>query len=153
MGAAHFFPYAAQQIGEKQISLTADNIWIMLIASGDSPDPSAWNAYQFLADFTGSSDFPQTEVAGTGYTAGGQLLTSPALTYSGLTVTWTFANPAWASSTITAIRAVFYDKSVGAGPTSYPLIAWDDFGTSVASSAGLWTYGVNSNGLLSQIIT
>jgi hypothetical protein len=153
MGAAHFFPYAVQQIGEKQISLTADNIYIMLIASGDSPDPSAWNAYQFLSDFTGNADFPQTEVVGTAYVAGGQLLTTPVLTYSGLTVSWSFDSPAWAASTITAIRAVFYDQSVGAGPTSYPVLAWDDFGTSVSSSAGLWTYGVNASGLLSEIIT
>ncbi len=150
---AHLFPYAAQQIQEKAISLTSDNIYCMLIASGTVPDASDWTAYQFLADFTGNGDFPQTEVSATGYTAGGQLLTTKTVTYAGLTVTWSFDNPVWAASSISAIRAVFYDKSVGAGPTSYPLLVWDDFGTTVLSASGLWTYQVATGGLLSSIIS
>ena len=87
------------------------------------------------------------EVAGTGYTAGGQALTGKTVTYDGNTNTLTLscANPTWNTSTITARYIVFY-VDTGTAATS-ALIAYVDFGQDVASTNGTFTYPVPSTGI------
>ncbi len=81
-----------------------------------------------------------TQVSGTGYTAGGQTVTS-IVTAADTTNHWTtiVITPAvWTgSTTISATGAVCYDSTV-----SNKIIAVDDFGGTVASSGG--TYTVNA---------
>lgn len=81
-----------------------------------------------------------TQVSGTGYTAGGQTVTS-IVTAADTTNHWTtiVITPAvWTgSTTISATGAVCYDSTV-----SNNIIAVDDFGGTVASSGG--TYTVNA---------
>jgi hypothetical protein len=81
-----------------------------------------------------------TEVTGTGYTAGGQTLTSNVVA-TDTTNHWTTAvlTPAvWTgSTTISATGAVIYDTTDG-----NRIIAVDDFGATVASTGG--TYTVNA---------
>ena len=81
-----------------------------------------------------------TEVSGTGYTAGGQALTSQVVaadTTNHLT-TVTLTPAVWTgSTTISATGAVIYDTTDG-----NRIIAVDDFGATVASSGG--TYTVNA---------
>jgi len=83
----------------------------------------------FLADVT--------QVTGTGYTAGGQTVTSIA-TAADTTNHWTtiVITPAvWTgSTTISATGAVCYDST-----SSNRIIAVDDFGGAVASSGGTYT--------------
>jgi len=80
-----------------------------------------------------------TQVSGTGYTAGGQTVTS-IVTAADTTNHWTtiVITPAvWTgSTTISATGAVCYDSTI-----SNKIIAVDDFGGAVASSGG--TYTVN----------
>lgn len=64
------------------------------------------------------------EVVGTGYTAGGNLLTGNAISYSGTTAWITFNNSNWVVSTITARGALIYD-----GSKSNAAIAVLDFGS------------------------
>ena len=51
------------------------------------------------------------EVIGTGYTAGGAILTSPVISLSGTTAIVDFADVTWASATITANGALIYNSS------------------------------------------
>lgn len=78
-----------------------------------------------------------TQVTGTGYTAGGQTVTSIA-TAADTTNHWTtiVITPAvWTgSTTISATGAVCYDST-----SSNRIIAIDDFGATVASSGGTYT--------------
>lgn len=53
------------------------------------------------------------EVVGTGYTAGGQILTGLTQALDGDTAIMDFANPSWATSTITAAGATIYDSTDG----------------------------------------
>lgn len=85
----------------------------------------------FLADVT--------QVTGTGYTAGGQTVTS-IVTAADTTNHWTTVviTPAvWSgSTTISATGAVCYDSTA-----SNRIIAVDDFGATVSSSGGTYTVG------------
>lgn len=85
----------------------------------------------FLADVT--------QVTGTGYTAGGQTVTSIVVA-ADTTNHWTtiVITPAvWSgSTTISATGAVCYDSTA-----SNRIIAVDDFGATVASSGGTYTVG------------
>jgi hypothetical protein len=84
------------------------------------------------------------EVTGTGYTAGGQSVT--------VTVTKDTANDrldvslgsaSWASSTITARKAVYYKRRGGAA-TADELIMVNDFGSDVSSTAATFTLNAST---------
>ena len=72
------------------------------------------------------------EVSGTGYTAGGQALDSPAVTLSGTTAFVDFADETWTTATITARGALIYNSTAGGNPA----VAVFDFGADKTSTAG-----------------
>lgn len=74
------------------------------------------------------------EVAGTGYTAGGQALTGIAQSLDTTTAIMDFADPVWANSTITARGALIYDSTNG-----NKVRAVLDFGADIASTNGAFT--------------
>ena len=75
------------------------------------------------------------EVAGTGYSAGGNTLTiSQVATSTGTTAFLDFADTTWSSATITARGALIY-KSGGTNPA----VAVLDFGSDKTSTAGDFT--------------
>lgn len=74
------------------------------------------------------------EVVGTGYTAGGATLTGIAQSIDTATAIMSFANPAWASSTITARGAVIYDAT-----NANKVRAVLDFGSDIVSTGGAFT--------------
>jgi hypothetical protein len=80
------------------------------------------------------------EVTGTGYTAGGVALASVVVTNDTTNDRTTFAsaNPSWAAATITARGAVIY-KSRGGLASADELVAYLDFGSDFASTAGTFT--------------
>jgi len=84
------------------------------------------------------------EVTGTGYTAGGTTVTAT-VTRDNATdrVDITFANPSWASSTITARGVVIY-KSRGGAATADELVCYGDFGADVSSTNGTFTVNFTS---------
>lgn len=51
------------------------------------------------------------EVVGTGYTAGGQILTNVTPTSAGTTAIYDFQDPVWVASTITAAGALIYNST------------------------------------------
>jgi len=74
------------------------------------------------------------EVSGTGYSAGGETLTSPAVTLDGTTAIVDFANVTWSSATITARGALIYNST-----NANKAIAVLDFGADKTSTAGDFT--------------
>jgi hypothetical protein len=135
---AHVYPQVQQKLGTKAINLSADSLKAALFASYTYS-----TAHATMTDVKGAG----AEASGTGYTAGGQALTSVTLTTSGSTTTLTCANPSWASSTITAAYVVFYDASGGTDATNFPICYWD-LGGSQSSSSGTFTLTINGSGLV-----
>jgi len=74
------------------------------------------------------------EVAGAGYTAGGNILSGAAITLSGTTAFVDFSNTTWTTATITARGALIYNSS-----KSNKAVAVLDFGSDKSSTAGDFT--------------
>jgi hypothetical protein len=126
------------------INFTSDTFYLLLVTSTYTALSQATaEAQEFLSDVNAVSG---AEATGTGYTAGGQALAGLAVSLTGTTTgKVAVTNPSWASSTVTAVGAILY-KHTGTATTS-TLIAYYDFGGSVASTAGTFTVSFAS-GLL-----
>lgn len=74
------------------------------------------------------------EVSGTGYTAGGNTLTSPVISVDGTTAIVDFADSTWAAATLTARGALIYNSS-----KANRAIAVLDFGSDKTSTNGDFT--------------
>jgi len=96
----------------------------------------------YMALYTSSATLDDTttaytatnEVSGTGYSAGGQALTTVAPTSSGTTAFLDFNDETWTSSTITARGALIYNST-----QSNKSVAVLDFGSDKTSTAGDFT--------------
>jgi hypothetical protein len=146
---SHAYPYAIQQIGLKAISLTADTFVCGLCTGSAATWGATQEAYKFVTDITGA----YTEVSSGGYAR----VTLTTLTYSSGSGTakniWTCTNPApisfGAAITLTAASMFVYDHTVGGTDATSPVICIVDFGGSVTSTAGPWTFTVDAvNGLV-----
>jgi hypothetical protein len=84
------------------------------------------------------------EVSGTGYTAGG-VTTACTVTKDTANdrVTLQFAAVSWATSTITARALVIY-KSLGGASSADALVAYNDFGSDVSSTAGTFSVAAST---------
>ena len=122
------------------LDLDSDTIKIMLVTSSYTPD---FGAHDFKGDVS-------NEVSGTNYTAGGNTLSSLALTQTGGTIKFDAADTSWSSATITDARgAVIYDDSL----TDDPLIAYIDFGANYSSTNGTFTIAFNAGGIFTIDLT
>lgn len=74
------------------------------------------------------------EASGTGYTAGGATLTGYAAALDTDTAVLDFADPTWASSTITARGALIYNVT-----NANKAVAVVDFGSDITSTNGTFT--------------
>ena len=104
---------------------------LMLVAPGSNYN--ALKSHVFRSAFTGNSG---SEASGTGYTAGGAVVT-----FTGTSVAQDDTNNVinipiptvnWSSSTITAKAAILY--AVVSGAATDKLVAYCDFGSTVTSS-------------------
>lgn len=127
-----------KSLANKEIDLDSDTLKVMLCTSAYTPDQ---DAHQYKSSVT-------NEVTGAGYTAGGATLGSVTVAYASgsNTLTLDAADPSWATSTITARYAVFYDSTPATDATR-PLIAYVDFGADVSSSSGPFTITLDSAGI------
>lgn len=127
MVAAKWYGNAFVHAFNKRIDFDTDTVKVALLANTYTPDQ---DVHQYFSDVSAN------EVTGTGYTAGGNVLTTATMTYTGATNVLTFSgdNAAWAASSITAAYAVLY-VDTGTAATS-PLICYVDFQTDVTSSSG-----------------
>ena len=115
---------------EAAFNLNASNTIKVALVNSLTPNASSQAVW---------SDVSSTEVSGTGYTAGGQTITT-AVSVTGTTAYFTLsADVTWSSSTITATGAVIYDSTA-----SNKLIAYVDFGGSQSSSNGNFTVSWSS---------
>ncbi len=93
------------------------------------------------------NDLEGDEVSGTGYTAGGETLTSTELTLATGTMTYDAADVSWISSTITGAMAAvgYFDR--GGATTADELMFLSDFVTAASSSGGTFTIEWNASGI------
>lgn len=116
------------------IDCDTDTFYVLLVTSSYTEDKDAHD----------KRDDVTNEVSGTGYTAGGVAAT--------VTVTKDTANDridvslgsaSWASSTITARKAVYYKRRGGAASAD-ELVAVNDFGSDVITSSGTFTLNAST---------
>jgi hypothetical protein len=136
---AKLYGLALKSLANKEIDLDTDALKVMLCTSAYVPDQ---DTHQYKSSVT-------NEVTGTGYTAGGAALSGVTVTYNATNNTLTFdaSDVSWANSTITARYAVIYDSTPATDATR-PLIAYQDFGADVVSTAGAFTITWDAAGIV-----
>lgn len=142
---AHTYTKYGISAVEKFSDYVNNDIKVMLLSAytvGTTQDSA-----QFLSDVVTIGT--ATEATGTGYTAGGQSLTTKTVSVGAANhvVTLSCANPSWPNSTLTAAYALFYDNTP-ATTTTKPVILYWDFGGNVSSTSGVFTLTISSSGLL-----
>lgn len=142
--SAKVYGLAIKSLANKEIDWDSDTIKVMLCTSTYTPDQ---DTHQYKSSVT-------NEVTGTGYTAGGNTLTSCTSTYTAGTNTLTLdaADTSWPTSTITARYAVIYDSSPATDATR-PLIAYVDFGADVVSTGGTFSITWNASGIVTVTVS
>lgn len=119
------------------IVIGTDTIKVMLTTSTYTENKD----HDFRSDVT-------NEVTGTGYSAGGNTATcSVTVDDTNDRMDLTLGGTTWSTSTITARKAVYY-KSRGGASSADELIAVNDFGSDVSTTAG--TFTLNSSTLRIQ---
>jgi hypothetical protein len=130
--ASLIYNSAVDDMARGAIDFDTDTFKVMLVTSSYTPDKDTHDKRNDVTN----------EVSGTGYTAGG--VTSVCTVTKDTAndrVTLSFAAVSWASSTITARGAVIY-KSTGTASNDN-LVAYNDFGSDVASASGTFTVGAS----------
>ncbi len=116
------------------IDFDTDTFKVLLTTSAYTEDK---DAHDFRNDVT-------NEVSGTGYTAGGNTVTvTVTLDTANDRVDISLGGTTWPTSTITARKAVYY-KSRGGASSADELVAVNDFGADVISSAGTFTLNAST---------
>jgi len=132
--ASLIYNSAVDDMARGAIDFDTDTFKVLLVTSSYSPNK----------DTHDKRDDITNEVTGTGYTAGG---VTSACTVTKDTandkVTLQFASVSWASSTITARAAIYY-KSRGGASSADELIAYNDFGADVSTTAGTFTVAAST---------
>jgi len=132
--ASLIYNSAVDDMARGAIDFDTDTFKVLLVTSSYTPNK----------DTHDRRDDVTNEVTGTGYTAGG---VTSACTVTKDTandkVTLQFASVSWASSTITARGAVIY-KSRGGASSADELVAYNDFGADVSTTAGTFTIAAST---------
>ena len=117
------------------IDYDTDTFGVMLLTSAATPNKDTWAK---RSDVT-------NEVVGTGYTAGGATVTVTvgAVDTANDRVDITLGGNTWANATITARYAVYYKKRGGAA-TADELVAVNDFGADVTSTAAAFALAAST---------
>jgi hypothetical protein len=116
----------------KVVDLEADIIKIALMD----------NVHAFDGTDNVWGDVSANEIAGTGYTAGGETLANKAVTQGAITK-WDADNVQWNDATVDFYHAVLYDNSV-----SDNLIASIDFGGSQSLTDGIVVIQWDTDGII-----
>lgn len=132
--ASLIFNKALENLARGNIDFDTDTFKVMLTTSAYTENK---DTHGFRSDVT-------NEVTGTGYTAGGNTATvSVTLDTANDRVDISLGGTTWPSSTITARKAVYY-KSRGGAATADEVVAVNDFGADVISSAGTFTLNAST---------
>jgi hypothetical protein len=110
---------------------------VLMVTDSEAPN---FDTHDFRNDIT-------AEVTGTGYTAGGNTLTTTEITLASGVLTYDAADVAWAASTIAnAMAAVGYFARGGASSAD-ELIWLSDFVTAASTTNGTFTIQWNASGI------
>jgi len=100
-----------------------------------------------------TTDYTTTgEITGTGYTAGGETLTTVEPTSSGETAFPDFGDVTWSGASFTARGALIYNTTTGGGSGTTDAVMVLDFGTDKTVSAGTFTINFPTADATSAII-
>jgi hypothetical protein len=134
---AGWYGLGLKALANKEVDLDTDTIRCALLGS--------YTVDQDTHDYW--SDISASEITGVGYVTKGASLTGMTLAYTGSTNTlmWDADDVVWATSTITASRAVYF-LDTGTASTS-ALLVYVDFGGAVTSTAGNFTVTHNVAGI------
>ncbi|HEY9370042.1 hypothetical protein [Streptomyces sp.] len=91
----------------------------------------------------GAGVFNANEVSGTGYTAGGLVITTTTLTGSSGVMTFDSADPSWSSSTITNARGALVYNNVLSPKSAFVLV---NLGADYSTSNGTFLITVSASG-------
>lgn len=91
-------------------------------------------------------DVEANEVSGTGYSAGGVVITSTELTLSSGVLTYDSADPSWSSSTISSAMAAISYFARGGASSADEVVFLSDFVSAASSSSGTFTIQVSASG-------
>lgn len=109
-------------------------------ASGDTYKIALYTSSANLSAAT-TAYSSTNEVTGTGYSAGGVVLSGFSTGLSSTTAYLTFSDPSWANATITARGCLIYNSS-----KSNKAVAVFDFGQNVTSTSGTFTVDLPAAG-------
>lgn len=128
-------------------TFTGDTVKVALYNTTPTPnknDTLANNTYLVGQWVTGN------EITGTGYSAGGTQLLSPAHTFGSGTSQMTGANPAWTTATVSGVfGCLVYDSTI----TVKYAYCWNYFGGTQSVTAGTFTVVWSGSGILQFTIT
>lgn len=128
------FNRAIEHWARGQIDFDTDTFRVMLTTAAYAEDK---DLHDFRNDVT-------NEVTGAGYTAGGNVATvGVALDTVNDRLDITLGGTTWPSSTITARKAVYY-KARGGAAAADELVAVNDFGIDVTTTAGTLTLNAST---------
>lgn len=132
--ASLIFNKALEAWARGSIDFDTDTFKVMLTTSAYTEDK---DAHDFRNDVT-------NEVSGPGYTAGGNTVTvTVTLDTVNDRVDISLGGTTWTTSTITARKAVYY-KSRGGASTADEVVAVNDFGSDVSTTAGTFTLNAST---------
>jgi hypothetical protein len=128
------FNRALEHWARGQIDFDTDTFRVLLTTAAYAEDK---DAHDFRNDVT-------NEVVGAGYTAGGSVATvTVTLDTVNDRLDITLGGTTWPSSTITARKAVYY-KARGGASSADELVAVNDFGSDVVTTAGTFTLNAST---------
>lgn len=121
------------------INLVNDSIKGALYTNSVTPNYSSDTAYS-------AAPYTTNEVSGTGYTAGGVVLATVAVSENptGTLMVTASSNPSWASSTITNARGMLVYDNTLAGKNAICLVS---FGADYSTTSGTFTVQLAATGL------
>jgi hypothetical protein len=132
--ASLIYNSAIDDMARNNIDFDSNTFKAMLVTSTYAPNK----------DVHDKRDDVTNEATGTGYTAGGATSTvTVTKDTANDRVTIQFGAVSWATSTITARGCVYY-KSRGGASSADELVAYNDFGSDVVSSAGTFSVAAST---------
>lgn len=143
--SSKLYSQTVRNLFAKNIDYLVDDVKVALLGESYVPDQ---DAHDFFDDVSAS------EIAGTGYTAGGLSLTGKTSVYDAVTNTVKLDadDVIWPGSTLTAYYAVFYIETAGL-PGTDPLLCYWDFGIGVSSVAAPFTLTIAAAGLVTAVVS
>lgn len=124
--------------------VNASEVFVALFGSGVTPDK---NAAVASTGYNTGTWLTSNESSGTGYTAGGAAVASPAFTAGTSTVAFTATNQSWTTVTVTASGDLVYDNLISAGTVAKQGYCFNYFGGSQSVTAGTFTIAWNAAGV------